>query len=299
MVNLKETYKQWCDEYGKDFDRDRFDIFVENHYFIKDHNDKDSNVTLSHNVFSDMDFDEFRNNYIGNKIEKVVNFDDKDIDVSSLDESVDWSETDAVTAVKNQGQCGSCWSFSTTGALEGAYWLKFGVQESFSEQMLVDCDTYDSGCNGGLMDNAFKFIKENGGLCKEADYEYTGSDDTCKTSCEIVKDSKVSSWTDVGQTESSLMTAVSKQPVAIAIEADQRLFQFYRSGVLSANSCGDNLDHGVLLVGYGNEGGTDYWKIKNSWGDSWGDDGYIKVERGESSGDNACGILLSASYPVL
>ena len=244
----------------------------------------------------------------------------------TIPESVDWVQNGVVTPVKDQGQCGSCWSFSTTGAIEGALALKrrmlaeafHGVGTkplttmlaaaitSLSEQQLVDCDTLrhggrDQGCNGGLMDNAFDWISSNGGLCTEADYAYTGKDETCKTTCERVSESTVKSHVDVPTSDdTAMLAALAQQPVSVAIQADQRDFQLYKSGVFTG-SCGTTLDHGVLAVGYGIENGNDFYKIKNSWGTAWGDEGYIRIGRGKeyNNGDGQCGVLLSASYPVL
>jgi len=230
---------------------------------------------------------------------------------SSTPSSVDWVSKGGVTPVKNQGQCGSCWSFSTTGALEGAYFVTYGTLPSFSEQQLVDCDTVrnggkDHGCNGGLMDNAFSWIKKNGGLCSEEAYPYvsgtTKTGGTCETTCEVIDKSDVSSWVDVPhKSDDDMMVAIAQQPVSVAIEADQQSFQLYKTGVFSG-TCGTNLDHGVLVVGYGSDSsGNDYYRIKNSWGTTWGDDGYIYIGRGSeyNSGQGQCGVLLQASYPVL
>ena len=231
-----------------------------------------------------------------------------DIGSLAVPESVDWVKKGAVTPVKNQGQCGSCWSFSTTGALEGAYFNANGKLDSFSEQQLVDCDNRqnggkDMGCNGGLMDNAFTWIKKNGGLCTEEDYPYvsgtTRTSGTCQTTCSLVQGSDITSFYDVPpSSDEDMMLALSKQPVSIAIQADQQSFQLYKSGVFTG-SCGTKLDHGVLAVGYGSLNGEDYYLVKNSWGTSWGQNGYIMLGRGDeyNNGNGQCGMLMQGSYP--
>jgi C1A family cysteine protease len=231
-------------------------------------------------------------------------------DFASLPSSIDWTANRAVTPVKDQGQCGSCWSFSTTGALEGAYAIITGNLASFSEQQLVDCDTLgnggrDHGCNGGLMENAFNWISKNNGLCLESDYPYiSGTTKTagkCDKSCKNLAGSDVVKYIDVEPaSDSAFMTALAKQPVSVAIEADQREFQLYKSGVFTG-TCGTNLDHGVLAVGYGTEAGNEYYKVKNSWSATWGEGGYIRIGRGANynGGKGQCGILLQASYPVI
>jgi len=236
--------------------------------------------------------------------------DDLTLGSDALPDSVDWIKSGAVTDVKNQGQCGSCWSFSTTGALEGAYFVKYGTLPSFSEQQLVDCDIRtnggkDHGCNGGLMDNAFAWIEKNGGLCAESEYPYTSGTTkaagTCEKTCEVVKNSEVVSFTDVpAKSDPDMMEAVSNQPVSVAIQADQREFQLYSSGVFTG-TCGTQLDHGVLVVGYGSLSGEDFYMVKNSWGTTWGDKGYIRLGRGSefNKGSGQCGVLMQASYPEL
>jgi len=233
-----------------------------------------------------------------------------ELSLTNVPESIDWVNNGAVTPVKNQGQCGSCWSFSTTGALEGAYYIKNGVLDSFSEQQLVDCDTRknggkDMGCNGGLMDNAFSWIEKNGGLCTEEDYAYTSGTTktagTCDTSCTVVSGSEIISYTDVkANSDNDMMSALAQQPVSIAIQADQKDFQLYKSGVFTG-SCGTKLDHGVLVVGYGSLDGDDYYRVKNSWGTTWGDNGYIYLGRGDkfNNGSGQCGMLMQASYPTV
>lgn len=220
---------------------------------------------------------------------------------SSLPSSVDWTQKGAVTPVKNQGQCGSCWAFSTTGSLEGATFLANGTLFSLSEQQLVDCagSTGNQGCNGGLMDDAFQYIHNNGGITTEANYPYTATDGTCNTAKAAQVVATVSTFTDVPtNSDAALMNAVAQQPVSVAVEADQNSFQLYSSGVMTA-ACGTALDHGVLAVGYGTTGGQDYYKVKNSWGADWGMAGYILLGRGPSynGGAGQCGILSAASYP--
>mmetsp|Transcript_9005 Transcript_9005/g.15243 ORF Transcript_9005/g.15243 Transcript_9005/m.15243 type:complete len:340 (-) Transcript_9005:171-1190(-) len=315
----EEKFFDWMQEHkvqaksGADF-LHMLQNFADNHDFITKHNSQKSTYTMAHNKYSHLSWTEFLQetrlgltkrpeNAVADKIHEAP------ADVSTLASSVDWEAKGAVTPVKDQGQCGSCWSFSATGALEGIYEITYGTLESFSEQELVSCDQSflgDHGCNGGLMDNAFKWVKSNGGLCSESDYPYvsgtTKQNEDCKdhSSCDNTK-LKVTSYTDVKKnSDSALMSALEQQPVSVAIQANQPAFQFYSGGVLTGE-CGTNLDHGVLAVGYGTwTDGTDYYKVKNSWGPSWGMDGYILIERGASQSGGECGILMGPpSYPNL
>merc|ERR1711988_264736 len=239
--------------------------------------------TVGINQFADMTRQEFKKTMLTYQAERKQANPIKVFDESTIADSVDWVAKGAVTPVKNQGQCGSCWAFSTTGSVEGAYQIATGKLLSFSEQELVDCaGSYgNQGCNGGLMDDGFKYIEARGDALESA-YSYTGKTGTCSTSKQsdaAIKPGKVTSFNDVTtDSEPQMMAAVSKGPVSVAIEADQSGFQFYKSGVFSG-ACGSQLDHGVLVVGYGTDGGKDYWKVKNSWGTTWGQAGYILLAR--------------------
>mmetsp|Transcript_2045 Transcript_2045/g.2627 ORF Transcript_2045/g.2627 Transcript_2045/m.2627 type:complete len:477 (+) Transcript_2045:57-1487(+) len=310
-------FKKWNIQHGFDFhisrNLEKFQIFKDNLMKIALHNAAGLPWKMGMNQFGHLTAEEFKKTYASGLFQpsQVARLGGESLSTKtvthrramgeSLPDSVNWVTAGAVTPVKNQGACGSCWAFSTTGALEGAYYIKYKKLVSFSEQDLVSCDHVDQGCNGGLMDNAYKFIEKNGGLCSEDDYPYTaghGMRGWCRNSkCKIVPNSKPASYSDVEHKETSLESAVAKQPVAIAIEADQTAFQFYSKGVLNAK-CGTNLDHGVLLVGYGADQGNDYWLVKNSWGPMWGDKGYIKLARGVSQEGGECGLLLSPSYPI-
>jgi cathepsin L len=289
--------------------------WLNNHLLIESHNSQNLPYQLGHNLYSGLNSTEFAElmNFKDNGnflLTRSKNTNEFNIVTDSLilPKSVDWVTSGAVTGVKDQGQCGSCWSFSTTGALEGVYEIKNGKLVSFSEQQLVDCDNgfrLNHGCNGGLMDSAFEWISSNGGLCTESSYPYvsgvTKMAGTCQTSCSKVAGSKIVKYVDVTpNSDSALMSALYQQPVSVAIEADPSSFQLYKSGVFTGN-CGTNLDHGVLVVGYGSDNENDYYKIKNSWGTSWGENGYIRIGRGSNynNGQGQCGVLMMASYPVL
>jgi C1A family cysteine protease len=307
----RTLFEEWATKFRVVFKNDAhrihmFSSWIDNHLFIKKTNSLNLSYELGHNQFSGMNHTEYLQWVRGGVLANAG----ATVPAALVPASVDWTKQNAVTPVKDQGQCGSCWSFSTTGALEGAFSIKNHKLVSFSEQQLVDCDTFgnggkDHGCNGGLMDNAFNWISKNNGLCTEADYPYvsgtTKTAGTCDKRCTNVVGSDIVKFVDVQKSsDSAMMTALAQQPVSVAIEADQREFQLYKSGVFTG-SCGTNLDHGVLAVGYGTEASKDYYIIKNSWSSTWGENGYIRLGRGANynGGQGQCGVLLEASYPVV
>lgn len=250
-------------------------------------------------MFADLDRFEFKSLYTGLKRKSVTKECTGTIEiVDNLPSAVDWADK-AVMPVKNQGMCGSCWAFSACGALEGLSAISAGKKNNFSAQQLVDCagGPYENeGCNGGEMDAAFWYVIDNG-ITTEEKYPYKAKDGKCA----YTADMKVFQNTRCAEVPANktkaLASAVYKQPVAIAVEADQISFQFYRSGVFSGN-CGTDLDHGIVLTGYGNMNNKDFWKCKNSWGAGWGQQGYILIEKTDADGPGKCGIMMENSVPL-
>merc|ERR1711977_135075 len=303
------TFEKWVQEHGKVYSQEdfiyRFRVFKQNMDFVAEHNAGDHTFTVALNKYADLTNTEFVERYTGlysqTDREPAPQVHD-DENIESIDGvQVDWRSKGAVTDVKDQGQCGSCWSFSTTGSVEGEWKIKNGTLVSLSEQNLMDCSRRygNLGCNGGLMDSAFRYIIDNKGIDTEKSYPYEMS---CDFNCRYNANNKgayINSYVDVkSQSESALQTAVNQQPVSVAIDASKMSFQLYSGGVYYESRCSStNLDHGVLAVGYGSSSsGGDYWIVKNSWGTSWGDKGYIYMAR--NNGNN-CGIATQASYPIV
>jgi len=295
-----------------------FKVFGQNLIKILTHNKKqDQTFTLAMNEFGSMTEDEFSQTRMGFReprqdverngpIKPRITYLRNEVSMADPPTEVDWTTKGVVAGVKNQGSCGSCWAFSAIAAMESAYAIKTGQVIEFSEQELVSCDDTDYGCQGGWMDSAFDWVEKTGGLCKETDYPYSSGvtsarGDCLVSQCNIVPDSAPKGYLDIPPSEAAIVAAVAQHgPVSVGIEADQAVFQFYHSGVLTG-ACGTHLNHGVLVVGYGVDSttGTPYWKVKNSWGSGWGEAGFVRIQRGKrwpSGGE--CGIATHASYPV-
>lgn len=319
--NVLQWHPKWVDflhfietfnkKYNDNELEGRFNNFLKNLQLIETH---DYSFELGLNPFSDLSQEEFKSfakiGYVPRenplpikrsllRFGRTTSCGEFKSKTQSLPDTIDWRQRNAVTEVKDQGQCGSCWSFSATGSMEGAWAIKTGKLVSFSEQQLIDCSIVygNSGCQGGLMEGAFEYAIDKG-MCTENELPYKANGGLC-SGCSVV--SHFTRCVDVTpNNQLHLKEAVSYGPVSVAIEADTLIFQFYKSGVVDDVKCGTNLDHGVLVVGYGNENGKDYWVVKNSWGPRWGDNGYIKIARSNSTLDvGICGIAAQPSYIVV
>lgn len=302
---LPLQFQLWKEHVGREYDSDdehdyRKSVWTENVKYIHQHNTRNNTYTVAMNHLGDMTVEEYRKNMLGMRLTKKLPLGGVEVPLLlGLPRTVDWREHGYVTPVKNQGACGSCWSFSSTGAMEGANMNANGILVSLSEQNLVDCssDYGNYGCNGGLMDNAFRYVIDNGGLNTEEAYPYEAEQDDCRYSANDTV-IKLTGYKDVAPgSEAALKNALANVgPISVAIDASHRSFQFYHTGVYDEPECSsENLDHGVLTVGYGTEDGQDYWLVKNSWSSGWGEEGYVKMLR--NSG-NQCGVASAASYPI-
>ncbi|PSS26116.1 Cysteine proteinase [Actinidia chinensis var. chinensis] len=310
-AEVVSIYENWLITHGKTYNavgekERRFEIFKDNLRFVDEHNVLNRSYKVGLNRFADLTDDEYRSMFLGGRIEMKNSSSPKRSDRylfragENLPESVDWRKKGAVGSVKDQGECGSCWAFSTIAAVEGINQIVTGDLISLSEQELVDCDnTINGGCSGGVMIYAFEFIINNGGIDTEEDYPYRAVDGTCDQNRKNARVVSIDGYETVPSSdEKSLQKAVANQPVSVAIEAVGTAFKLYESGVFTGE-CGTYLDHGVVAVGYGSEDGLDYWIVRNSWGPNWGENGYIRMERNvNNTSSGKCGIAQMPSYPI-
>ncbi|CAN6275278.1 unnamed protein product [Urochloa humidicola] len=303
-------HEQWMAQYSR-FYKDnaekaqRFEVFKANVKFIESFNAVGNRkFWLGVNQFADLTNDEFRatktnKGFNPNTVNVPTRFRYENVSIDTLPASMDWRTKGAVTPIKDQGQCGCCWAFSAVAAMEGIIKISTGKLISLSEQELVDCDVHgeDQGCNGGEMDDAFEFIIKNGGLTTESNYPYTAQDGQCKAGLNSA--ATIKGYEDVpANDEAALMKAVANQPVSVAVDGGDMTFQFYAGGVMTG-SCGTDLDHGIAAIGYGKASdGTKYWLMKNSWGTTWGENGFLRMEKDISDKKGMCGLALQPSYPT-
>ncbi|KAJ3685713.1 hypothetical protein LUZ61_014877 [Rhynchospora tenuis] len=302
---MTDEFHKWMKDYGVKYGNDteesyRFEVFKENYLFINNSNHKPKvKFTLGLNKFADLRNEEFLVKYTGYKPRTTrpasTSFRYADVTAPS---SIDWRSQGAVTGVKDQKQCGSCWAFGAVATIEGITKIKTGYLQSLSEQELVDCVTDCAGCAGGNQDSAFEWVIKNGGIDTEEDYPYTAQNGTCNITKAGIHAASITGYEDVPSgNETALMNAVANQPVTVSIEASGLPFQFYSSGIFRG-PCGLNLDHAVTAVGYGGSGTNKYWIVKNSWGTSWGEQGYIRMWKDSGLPFGLCGITVQSSYPT-
>ncbi|KAK9224343.1 hypothetical protein WN943_009376 [Citrus x changshan-huyou] len=306
--SVVEMHEKWMAQHGRSYKDElekemRFKIFKENLEYIEKAN-KEGNRTykLGTNRFSDLTNDEFRALYTGYKMPSPSHrsttsstFKYQNLSMTDVPTSLDWRDKKAVTPIKDQQECGCCWAFSAVAAVEGITKISGANLIQLSEQQLVDCSTNgNNGCGGGTMEKAFEYIIQNQGIATEDEYPYQAVQGTCSAAQKAAA-AKISNYEEVPSgDEQALLKAVSMQPVSIGIAAYTTEFKSYKEGIFNG-VCGTQLDHAVTIVGFGTtEDGANYWLIKNSWGDTWGDAGYMKILRDEG----LCGIGTQSSSLV-
>jgi len=297
----QNAFVSWMQMHQKSYNHDdfqyRYGVFRQNMDFVSNFN---GSHKVALNKFADLTNAEFQRIYLGLKPKaQETSVQPQTLTTpTALPASWNWQTKGAVSHVKNQGQCGSCWAFSASEAIEGCHFITTGTLVTLSEQDLVDCSGSfgNQGCDGGLMDQAFQYVISAGGIDTESCYPYSAMDGNCHfNKAAPCCGSTVTKYTDVTSgSESALQQAVYTVPTAVGIDASQSSFQFYSGGVYYEPDCSSTqLDHGVLAVGWGTDSGSDYWIVKNSWGEDWGQQGYIWMARNKN---NNCGIATAASY---
>jgi hypothetical protein len=288
LYEFEEWEHAFNRSYSTSLERNRAEsAFYANDQFIRNFTGA---VTLGHNIYSDMEWSVFRRMHLSTRPAVTVTNRTSASAASlyAMHGGIDWQARGAISAVRQQGQCGSCWAFSATEAIEANLFVNSGQTLVLAPQTLLDCDAIDHGCDGGTMESAFEYVVRRG-ICTEEENPYRMRPKACTCTPRV----KIRDFVRVSPSEGDLTRALLVTPVSVSIEADHRVFQFYKSGVLDASTCGTDLDHGVLLVGYG-FGERGYWRIKNSWSTGWGEDGFARLARDT----NTCGIWSDASYPV-
>jgi len=299
-ADVYDMFVDWTLEHGKLYSNaqehvNRFNAFKSNYALVR-HLNRQGKGVFHLNKFADLTQEEFAAKYLrATPINKMPRPTMPYVADRDYPEYKNWAEEGAVTAVKNQEQCGSCYAFSATGNMEGVWFLAHKNLPSISEQQVVDCEqecmifpgtteeVCDDGCQGGLMPNVFEYAIKIG-MVEENAYPYRGVDQTCKLDKSKIK-YHFSKWFMIDQDEDAMVAALNTNgPLSVALDAT--FWSFYHSGIYDSSCSSTTMNHGVLLVGYGEEAGKKYWLIKNSWGADWGEKGYIRLIRGK----NKCGI---------
>jgi C1A family cysteine protease len=286
-------FKQWASAHNKKFANRaeylyRLAVFMDNKKYVEN----TPNTEL--NAFADMTHEEFIKTHLGMEYQ-LPEVEKTDVKADfTAPESLDYRSQ--MNPVKDQGQCGSCWTFCTTAALEGRVKKDLGTLLSLSEQQLVDCDTGDNGCEGGHPNNSFKYVKEVGGLATESDYPYKAAKGTCQDKKKAATVTGHKRVTD-GNEENLKELLYQNGPLAVGMDASRPSFQMYKAGTIySDTKCRSRImNHCVTLVGYGKNSEGEYWIVRNSWGTSWGDQGNFLLARNQN---NMCGIGRDSTYPT-
>jgi len=302
LTDLFGVWKKFHQKHyeSKEEEARKFKIFVENYKKIVEFNTQGHTSSVALNQFADMTEEEFRglllSNFHRNQFQAGETV---ELDVTDIPDSIDWRQLGAVTPVKNQGQCGSCWAFAAVAGLEGLNQIKNGKLLSFSEQQLVDCATNCYGCDGAETLYDALIYTANNGVELEESYPYTARDGTCKYDASKVVFKNSGHKEVTPKSVDQLKAAIAQQPVLVGVQASSLVFQFYSGGVIST-LCGNNVDHAVTAVGYGPYNGKDAFIVKNSWGTSWGVSGYVYISTNPTpnNGDGVCGILGMPVYPT-
>ncbi|KAI9086137.1 hypothetical protein K1719_031858 [Acacia pycnantha] len=325
--DIFELFKEWQKEHNKQYETKeeelkRFETFKSNLNFIVQKNSQRSSASsyrLGLNEFGDLTFEEFSKTHLGeNPVDEsmmeeakrmATNNDKMELSRNALCPTApaewDWRSYGAVTGVKNQGSCGSCWAFSTIGAIEGVHALTTRNLVTLSEQQLVSCDTSNYGCQGGLVHTAYEYVVRNGGITTSTIYPYTATNGTCNPLLASLRAARIDGYQWVPQrSDDALLCYAARQPVSVLLQAD-REFQLYQAGILDESACSLNIatcttyNHAVLVVGYGSFAGQDYWIVKNSWGSDWGVGGYVFIKRNYGQAHGVCNINCFPTVPVI
>ncbi|CAG9333816.1 unnamed protein product [Blepharisma stoltei] len=298
----EQEFKNFLKTYNKNYPNEaeyrvRLQNFRENLLFARVHNKLGKTWTLGVNNFADLSMEEFKHIYLSNShipITGVEYFTPEKVEIPT---TIDWRQKGAVTPIKNQGQCGACWSFSTTASVEAAWFLSGHTLVSLSEQALIDCSVSfgTSGCYGGSYDAGFQYTIKYG-LPTGTTYPYVARSQNCNTALQTKTAAKITQYIFIQPGSSqALLNAVAMRPVSVNVEADQAAWMLYKGGIVSSN-CGTNLNHSVNIVGYNTTNVPPYWIVKNSWDTWWGEKGYIRIAIADGNG--VCGINMEPVYAV-